>query len=77
MGRRLDKTAIGMGDDGKQYTIHSYIHKVDKAPGVWEEEALSDDIETDEGERVTCNSEEPLVFTIDSTGVVVRCEALK
>ena len=66
------KTVTGIGDDGKQYTIHGYKstrHQNDQLV----EAPLIDIMVTDEGEQVHCKSENPLVFWIPTTRVEIRC----
>jgi hypothetical protein len=73
MDPRLVKTVTGIGDDGKQYTIHGY-KSTRRQNGQLIESSLIDFMQTDEGEEVHCKSENPLVFWIPSTSVEIRCD---
>jgi hypothetical protein len=72
MDPRPAKTITGIGDDGKQYTIHGY-KSTRRQNGQLVEASLIDIMQTNEGEEVRCKSENPLVFWIPSTGVEIRC----
>lgn len=73
MEPRLALTATGVGDDGRDYTIHGY--KTSRlVDGRWVEEALCSFMQTSDGEEVHCESEKPLVFWVASTGMKIRCE---
>ena len=76
MEPRLAMTVIGIGDDGKMYTIHGYKRMIQRE-GRWVEEALISIAVTDEGQVVHCESEDPLVFWTPGTGVRIRCQAEK
>ncbi len=66
---RLAATAHGIGDDGKEYTIHGYKKMLPH--GV--EESLCSHMETSDGEQVYCENEVPLVFWIAKTRLKIRC----
>ena len=68
-------TVTGMGDDGKEYTIHGY-KKLEYRNGHWVEEALISHTETSDGEQVHCESELPLVSWNPKTMLRIRCTNL-
>jgi hypothetical protein len=72
MNPRLVMTVTGRGDDGKEYTIHGY-KKMLQRNGQWVEESLISYMQTDEGEEVHCESENPLVFWNPKTRLKIRC----
>lgn len=65
-------TVAGVGDDGKEYTIHGY-KQMRRQGSSWVEEALVSIIETSDGEELHCESESPLVFWNPRTGMKIRC----
>ena len=72
MEPRLVKTDIGIGDDGKTYTTHSYKQRRRQGEQCVEEPLISL-ILTDEGEELHCESEDPLVFWNPKTRTKIRC----
>jgi hypothetical protein len=73
MEPKLAMTVTGVGDDGSEYTIHGY-KQMRHQNGRWIEEALISIMETSDGELVHCESENPLVFWVHSTGMKIRCK---
>jgi hypothetical protein len=69
-------TATGTGDDGREYTIHGYKRMLRRGRE-WVEEALISIMRTDDGEEVHCESENPLIFWMPSTGVKICCPQSK
>ncbi len=72
MEPKLAITVTGTGDNGREYTIHGY-KQMRHQGGKWIEEALISITQTSDGELVHCESEDPLVFWVDSTGMKIRC----
>jgi hypothetical protein len=73
MQPRLVMTVTGIGDDGREYTIHGYKRMLQRGRE-WVEEPLISILRTDDGEEVHCQSENPLVFWNPRTMVKIRCQ---
>ncbi len=72
MEPRLAMTVTATGDDGREYSVHGYKRMLPRGRE-WVEEALISIMRTDHGDEVDCESENPLVFWLPSTGVRLRC----